>query len=96
MIPADVASSLRMLLPDQQALTSSTPQTQPVAPPQRIADALSNFVPGQRLMAEIQSMLPNGTYRAVVGQRDRSELRQARRGDRSSSIQDEKEMGRCV
>lgn len=32
MIPADVASSLRMLLPDQQALTSSTPQTQPVAP----------------------------------------------------------------
>lgn len=70
MIPADVASSLRMLLPDQQALTSSTPQTQPVAPPQRIADALSNFVPGQRLMAEIQSMLPNGTYRAVVGQRE--------------------------
>lgn len=70
MIPADVASSLRMLLPDQQALTSSTPQTQPVAPPQRIADALSNFVPGQRLMAEVQSMLPNGTYRAVVGQRE--------------------------
>lgn len=70
MIPADVASSLRMLLPDQQALTSSTSQTQPVAPPQRIADALSNFVPGQRLMAEIQSMLPNGTYRAVVGQRE--------------------------
>ena len=70
MIPPDVASSLRMLLPDQQALTSSTPQTQPVAPPQRIADALSNFVPGQRLMAEIQSMLPNGTYRAVVGQRE--------------------------
>ena len=29
MIPADVASSLRMLLPDQQALTSSTPQTAP-------------------------------------------------------------------
>ena len=70
MIPADVASSLRMLLPDQQALTGGTPQTQPVAPPQRITDALSNFVPGQRLMAEIQSMLPNGTYRAIVGQRE--------------------------
>lgn len=68
MIPADVASSLRQLLPDaQSALTN--PQTQPVVAAQKLADVLSDLVPGQRLMAEIQAALPNGTYRAVVAQR---------------------------
>lgn len=68
MIPADVASSLRQLLPDQQSAANA--QTQAVSSPQRIADVLSNLVPGQRILAEIQAMLPNGTYRAVVAQRD--------------------------
>ncbi len=68
MIPPDVASSLRLLIPDQQALPQA--QTQPVAAAQRIADVLGNLVPGQRIMAEIQAMLPNGTYRATVAQRD--------------------------
>ncbi len=68
MIPPDVASSLRHILPDQHAATSA--QNQPVAAAQKIADVLSNLVPGQRVLAEIQALLPNGTYRAIVAQRD--------------------------
>ena len=68
MIPPDVASSLRLVLPDTNALQSQ--QTAPVPAAQRIADVLSNAVPGQRILAEIQAMLPNGTYRAVVAQRE--------------------------
>ena len=70
MIPPDVASNLRLLLPDQQALTSANSPTQPVSPPSRVTDALSNMAPGQKILAEIQALLPNGTYRAVVAQRD--------------------------
>ena len=68
MIPPDVASSLRLILPDQQAATNT--QTLPVVAAQKIADVLSNLVPGQRVLAEIQALLPNGNYRAIVGQRD--------------------------
>lgn len=68
MIPADVASSLRLMMPELQSVTNA--QAQPVASAQRIADVLSNLVPGQRIMAEIQAMMPNGTYRALVSQRD--------------------------
>lgn len=68
MIPPDVVSSLRTVIPDQQSVTNA--QTQPVAKAQQIADVLSNLVPGQRIMAEIQALLPNGTYRATVAQRD--------------------------
>lgn len=64
MIPADVASRLRLVLPDQPA------PPQAATPVQKLADVLSDLVPGQRLMAEIQALLPNGTYRAVVAQRD--------------------------
>lgn len=68
MLPADVASSLRLNLPNQHALSNE--QTQPVAATQKISDALSDLVPGQRVLAEIQALLPNGTYRAVVAQRN--------------------------
>ena len=69
MIPPDVASSLRLILPDtQQAATNA--QTQPVVAAQRIADILSNLIPGQRIFADIQALLPNGNYRAVVAQRE--------------------------
>jgi len=68
MIPPDVASSLRLVLPDTSALQNQ--QTAPVPAAQRLADVLSNAVPGQRILAEIQALLPNGTYRAVVAQRD--------------------------
>ena len=70
MIPPDVASALRLQLPDQAKLAAAQPQNQPVVAPQRITDALRDLQPGQRIMAEIQAMLPNGTYRAVVAQRD--------------------------
>ena len=64
MIPADVASRLRLVLPDQPAPPQAT------TPARQLADALSELVPGQRVMAEIQALLPNGTYRAIVAQRD--------------------------
>jgi hypothetical protein len=65
MIPADLASRLRVALPP-------APQDapQPVQAIQKLTDALSNLVPGQRVLAEVQAMLPNGTYRAIVAQRD--------------------------
>lgn len=69
MLPPDVASGLRLILPDQQQLSHQS-QTQPVTPTRQIADVLSNLVPGQRIMAEIQALLPNGNYRATVAQRD--------------------------
>ena len=70
MIPPDVASALRIQLPDQARIAAEQPQNQPVAPAQRLTDALTDMVPGQRIMAEIQALLPNGTYRAVVAQRN--------------------------
>lgn len=69
MIPPDVASSLRTIIHDQQTAATQA-QTQPVAATQRITEILSNLVPGQRIFAEIQAMLPNGSYRATVAQRD--------------------------
>lgn len=64
MIPVEVGNRLRLTLPD-------LPQApQPVQSAQQVSDVLSDLVPGQRILAEIQALLPNGTYRAVVGQRD--------------------------
>src|SRR5574343_611898 len=68
MIPADVANSLKQPLLGQQLATDAP--ARPVLPTQQIADVLSDLVPGQRILAEIQSLLPNGSYRAVVAQRD--------------------------
>lgn len=64
MIPTDVASRLKLAVPDQPA------PTQPVTPAKNLGDVLSDLVPGQRVMAEIQAMLPNGAYRALVNQRE--------------------------
>lgn len=64
MIPADVASRLRPLTQDVPA------PPQPAAPAAKLTDVLSDLVPGQRLMAEIQALLPNGSYRAMIAQRD--------------------------
>ena len=61
------------MLPDlltprlRPGLDTSIPATTPV---KNIADALADFAPGQKIMAEIQAMLPNGAYRALVGQRE--------------------------
>jgi flagellar hook-length control protein FliK len=60
MIPADVASRQQV---------SADAALRPVAPAQEIADKLSGLVAGQKVMAEIQALLPNGTYRALINQR---------------------------
>ncbi len=60
MIPSDVASRLQV---------SADAASRPVAQTQEIVDKLSGLVAGQKVMAEIQAMLPNGTYRAMINQR---------------------------
>ena len=60
MIPADVASRLQV---------SADAALRPVAPAQEIADKLSGLVAGSKVVAVIQSMQPNGTYRAMINQR---------------------------
>jgi hypothetical protein len=61
MIPADTLTRLKLT----DALL-----TQPAQGGQKISDALREFAPGQRLTAIIQTLLPNGLYRAHVAQRD--------------------------
>lgn len=61
MIPPDVASRLQ---------ATADVALRPVAPTQEITDKLSGLVAGQRIMAEIQALLPNGTYRALINQRN--------------------------
>lgn len=61
MIPADVASRLQL------AADAAVPRTPNV---QQVSEALANLVPGQRVLAEIQTLLPNGAYRALINQRD--------------------------
>lgn len=61
MIPPDIASRLQ---------SSADVALRPVAPTQQLTDKLSDLVAGQKVMAEIQSMLPNGTYRALINQRN--------------------------
>lgn len=61
MIPPDIASRLRI---------AADSTVQPVATSRQVSEALANFVPGQRVLAEIQAVLPNGNYRAMVAQRE--------------------------
>lgn len=64
MIPVDVANQLRVVTKD------NPPASAPVVPVNKLTDVLPDLVPGQRVMAEIQAQLPNGTYRAIVAQRN--------------------------
>lgn len=64
MIPPDLGNRLQSLHPDP------LPSRQGVGVIEKLPEILSNLVPGQRIMAEIQALLPNGTYRAIVSQRD--------------------------
>ncbi len=68
MIPSDAASALRQILPEQHS--AGNQQTQPVEAIRNVVDVLRDLVPGQRILAEIKALLPNGAYRAVVAQRD--------------------------
>lgn len=61
MIPPDVASRLQ---------TAADSALRPVAPTQEITDKLSDLTAGQKVLAEIQALLPNGTYRALINQRN--------------------------
>lgn len=61
MIPSEIASRL-------QLTTDAAVPRVPTA--QQVSDALADLVPGQRVLAEIQALLPNGAYRALVNQRD--------------------------
>ncbi len=61
MIPADVVGRLQ---------ASADTALRPVAPTQEITDKLSDLTAGQRVMAQIQALLPNGTYRALINQRN--------------------------
>jgi hypothetical protein len=65
MIPADLASRLQSFRLEQQTVA-----TQPVQATQKITDVLSDLQSGQRILAEIQSQLPNGAYRAIIAQRE--------------------------
>ncbi len=60
LIPSDVASRLQ---------SSADAALRPVAPTQDIADRLSGLSAGDRVLAQIQALLPNGTYRALINQR---------------------------
>lgn len=60
MIPSDVASRMQV---------SADATLRPVAPAQEISDKLSGLSAGQKVMAEVQALLPNGTYRAMINQR---------------------------
>lgn len=62
MIPSDLLNSARLKPVDATV--------QPVAPTRAVSDLLAELLPGQRIMAEIQSALPNGTYRAMISQRE--------------------------
>lgn len=61
MIPSDVA--YRLQLPADAAV-SRTPTAQ------QVSNVLADLSPGQRVLAEIQALLPTGAYRALINQRD--------------------------
>ena len=61
MIPADTAN---------RSQANADISLRPVAPTQEITDKIPGLSIGQRIMAQIQALLPNGTYRALVNQRN--------------------------
>lgn len=60
MIRTDLANRLQ---------PTADPALRPAPPTQEITEKLSGLVAGQRLLAEIESLMPNGTYRALINQR---------------------------
>lgn len=61
MIPGSAIPTTRLTVDDT---------VQPVKASAAVTDLLSEFTPGQRLVATIQSQLPNGAYRALIAQRE--------------------------
>lgn len=64
MIPPDLASRLKLVSQDLPS------PVQAVTPAKELADVLSDLSAGQKILAEIQGQLPNGSYRAMVAQRE--------------------------
>ena len=61
MLPTAPTPSTRLTVEDYpQPVRSTTP----------VLDVLSEFVPGQKILAQIQLQLANGAYRATIAQRD--------------------------
>lgn len=63
MIPSDILTSSRLRF-------STEGGVQPITPSQDVSDLLAELMPGQRVLADIQTALPNGTYRAMIAQRE--------------------------
>ena len=68
MIPADLASRLRMLT--EASFFSGEPTVAPLARVKAISDQLPAFAPGQRIVATLQTANPDNTYRARIADRD--------------------------
>lgn len=57
-------------LPSTKLNIEDTLHLQPIKPTTQVIDVLSEFVPGQKMVALIQAQLANGAYRATIAQRD--------------------------
>lgn len=68
MIPADLASRLRMLT--EASFFSGEPTVAPLARVKAISEQLPAFVPGQRIVATLQTAQPGNTYRARIADHD--------------------------
>lgn len=64
MIPPDLASRLKLVAQDLPA------PVQAITPAKELTDVLSDLSAGQKILAEIQGQLANGSYRAMVAQRE--------------------------
>ena len=68
MIPADLASRLRMLT--EASFFSGEPTVAPLARVKAISEQLPAFVPGQRIVATLQTAQPGNPYRARIADHD--------------------------
>lgn len=64
MIPADLASRLRLL--NEASFFNTEPPVPGLQRAREIQSQLPDLVPGQRFFATLQRTLPDGTFRAVV------------------------------
>lgn len=68
MIPADLASRLRMLT--EASFFSGEPSVAPLARVKAISEQLPAFSSGQRIVATLQTAYPGNTYRARIADHD--------------------------
>lgn len=58
------------VLPNVPTPSATDRSVQPATPVQSLIDQLADLVPGQRVLAQVQSVLGDGVYRAMVSQRE--------------------------